>query len=187
MRAVFWNLGFTWTVVLRKLFAATSLGVQESTNSEKEMAEKTMNVPNGPNCQTDCDNFLSVSAEPRWLIAALVPALCGLSIEAIAMWALVIVAGATVTSWQRGPGEPPAHLSLQWIALSVFATSYAHLPLHAPAASGTLAADWRSCLLTVCVGVVLGLMPLSGAMLETGTLLILAAFILPIFRLKNTT
>ncbi len=129
--------------------------------------------------------FPAISARPRWFIAALVPTLCEFSPLWIALWCATLAVGAAFTApWLRGPGKPPATLSLHWIAVSLLATT-ASIPLLATAASGSLAADWRSIALALIAGSALGLLPLGGPLQESGMLLILGAFVLTLFPTKE--
>ncbi len=108
-----------------------------------------------------------------WIVAGMLPALCGAERVEVLVWSGALVVGAVA-----------AHSNLfRWLAIGwIAAVLRPGVPLLGVAAGGVMSHAWQSQLKAAALGAVLGLVPLPGVLRGAGALLMLAACVIALVR-----
>ena len=108
-----------------------------------------------------------------WIVAGMLPALCGAERIEVLAWSAALMVGAMA-----------AHLNLfRWLAIGwIAAVLRPGVPLLGVAAGGVMSHSWQSQLKAAALGAVIGLVALPSVLRASGALLLLAACVIALVR-----
>ena len=98
-----------------------------------------------PNKKRDLQQCRDITIE-RCIVAAMLPLLCQISLQTVLIWAIAIIAGSIIAR----------EYAIRWVAIGwIVHVLFPGLPFLLVAASGNIARNWQSCIVTASIGVII--------------------------------